>query len=78
MAQAKVDCEELLVVIVQDKRAADEQERLVKADAEKIGEEAKEANAIAAECEHGLALALPALEAASAALNVLTKKTCPR
>ena len=50
VAQAKVDCEELLVVIVQDKRAADEQERLVKADAEKIGEEAKEANAIAAEC----------------------------
>ena len=42
VAQAKVDCEELLVVIVQDKRAADEQERLVKADAEKI-EEAKEA-----------------------------------
>ena len=27
VAQAKVDCEELLVVIVQDKRAADEQER---------------------------------------------------
>ena len=62
------------MVIVQDKRAADEQERLVKADAEKIGEEAKEANAIAAECERGLAQAMPALEAASAALNVLTKK----
>ena len=74
VAQAKVDCEELLVVIVQDKRAADEQERLVKTDAEKIGEEAKEANAIAAECERGLAQAMPALEAASAALNVLTKK----
>ncbi len=29
VAQAKADCEELLVQIVQDKRAADEQERQV-------------------------------------------------
>ena len=36
--------------------------------------EAEEANAIASECQAGLDKALPALEEASAALNVLTKK----
>ena len=46
----------------------------VNAEAQKIGKEADEANAIAAECQAGLDRALPALQAAEDALNVLTKK----
>ena len=74
VAKAKIDCEELLVTIVQDKRVADEQEKHVTAEAQKIEKEAEEANAIAAECQAGLDKAMPALAAAEAALNVLTKK----
>ena len=44
------------------------------AEAIKIGKEAEEANAIASECHAGLDKALPALQAAEDALNVLTKK----
>ena len=62
VAKAKVDCEELLVEIVQDKRVADEQEKQVNAEATKIAKEAEQANAIAAECQEGLNKALPALE----------------
>ena len=75
-----MDCEriglraELLVTIVADKRVADDQEKQVSAEAAKIGRDAEEANAIAAECQAGLDQAMPALEAAQAALNVLTKK----
>lgn len=36
VAQAKVDCEELLVEIVQDKRVADEQEKQVCRHAHKV------------------------------------------
>ena len=74
VAQAKTECEELLVTIVADKRAADDQEKQVSAEAAKIGRDAEEANAIAAECQAGLDQAMPALNAAQAALNVLTKK----
>ena len=74
VAQAKKDCEELLKVIVQDKRAADEQSMRVSAEAERIEVEAKKANAIADECQLKLDEALPALQEAEAALNVLTKK----
>eukprot|EP00232_Nephroselmis_pyriformis_P029065 CAMPEP_0182867354 /NCGR_PEP_ID=MMETSP0034_2-20130328/8675_1 /TAXON_ID=156128 /ORGANISM="Nephroselmis pyriformis, Strain CCMP717" /LENGTH=4528 /DNA_ID=CAMNT_0024999703 /DNA_START=83 /DNA_END=13669 /DNA_ORIENTATION=- len=74
VAKAKKDCEELLVTIVQDKRVADEQEKQVNAEATKIEKEAAEANAIAAECQEGLDKAMPALQAAEDALNVLTKK----
>ena len=74
VANAKTECEELLVTIVADKRVADDQEKQVSAEAAKIGRDAEEANAIAAECQAGLDQAMPALEAAQAALNVLTKK----
>ncbi|KAL0040883.1 hypothetical protein WJX79_008591 [Trebouxia sp. C0005] len=74
VAEAKTSCEQLLVAIVQDKRVADEQEKQVNAEAIKIGKEAEEANAIASECQAGLDKALPALQAAEDALNVLTKK----
>lgn len=46
----------------------------VNAEAEKIGKEAKEANEIATVVQHELDKALPALQAAEDALNVLTKK----
>ena len=49
VAQAKTECEELLVTIVADKRLADDQEKQVSAEAAKIGRDAEEANAIAAE-----------------------------
>ncbi|KAJ9531884.1 hypothetical protein QJQ45_022007, partial [Haematococcus lacustris] len=74
VAQAKTDCEELLVEIVQDKRVADEQEKQVNAEAMKIGKEADEANLIASQVQTELDKALPALQAAEEALNVLTKK----
>lgn len=41
VAKAKKECEELLVHIVQDKRVADEREKQVNADAEKIGKEVR-------------------------------------
>ena len=44
------------------------------AEATKIGKEAEEANAIAAQVQVELDKALPALQAAEEALNVLTKK----
>ncbi|KAF8058055.1 DHC10 [Scenedesmus sp. PABB004] len=66
VTQAKADCEELLVEIVQDKR--------VNAEATKIAKETEEANAIAQQVSAELDKALPALEEAEAALNVLTKK----
>ena len=53
VAAAKADCEELLVEIVQDKRLAGEQEKTVNAEAQKIGREAEEANAIASQVTLG-------------------------
>ncbi|WIA13292.1 hypothetical protein OEZ85_006876 [Tetradesmus obliquus] len=74
VAQAKTNCEELLVQIVQDKRVADEQEKQVNAEATKIAKETEEANIIANQVSAELEKALPALQEAEAALNVLTKK----
>ena len=74
VAEAKRDCEELLKIIIQDKRAADEQSMKVSAEAERIEAEARKANIIAEECQLKLDEAMPALQAAEAALNVLTKK----
>jgi Microtubule-binding stalk of dynein motor len=74
VSAAKAACEVLVKQIVQDKRAADEQERVVNAEAEKIGNEAADANEIARVVQGELDKALPALQAAEDALNVLTKK----
>ena len=46
----------------------------VNAEAHKIGKEAEEANAIATQVQSELDKAIPALQAAEEALNVLTKK----
>jgi len=74
VAKAKRDCEELLVEIVQDKRVADEQEKQVNLEASRIAKEAEESDVIAKDCQAGLDQALPALQEAEDALNVLTKK----
>lgn len=74
VAAAKIDCEELLQNIVVDKRTADEQEKIVNAEATKIGKEADEADALMKTVQGELDKALPALQAAEDALNVLTKK----
>ena len=62
MSAAKADCEVLVKQIVQDKRVADEQEKQVNAEAEKIGKEAAEANEIARVVQGELDKALPALQ----------------
>ncbi|MCO5578649.1 hypothetical protein L7F22_032493 [Adiantum nelumboides] len=74
VAVAKRECEEILVEIVQEKRVIDEQERQVNEEAARIEQEAKACNAIAYDCQQDLDKALPALNAAEEALNVLTKK----
>lgn len=74
MSKAKAGCEDLVKQIVQDKRVAQEQEKQVNAEAEKIGKEAAEANEIARVVQGELDKALPALQSAEDALNVLTKK----
>jgi dynein heavy chain, axonemal len=74
VSASKSECEALVEKIVQDKRTADEQQKQVNAEAEKIGREAAEANEIARVVQAELDRALPALQAAEDALNVLTKK----
>ena len=74
VAEAKVQCEELLVTIVAEKREADEQEKHVQGEKAKIAKDTEAASAVAAECQAGLDKAMPALDAAVEALNVLQKK----
>ena len=74
VSKAKASCEDLVKQIVQDKRVAQEQEKQVNAEAEKIGKEAAEADEIARVVQGELDKALPALQSAEDALNVLTKK----
>lgn len=74
VSAAKTECEALVEKIVLDKRVADEQQKQVNAEAEKIGREAAEANEISRLVHAELDRALPALRAAEEALNVLTKK----
>ncbi|BFI30788.1 dynein axonemal heavy chain [Marchantia polymorpha subsp. ruderalis] len=74
VAQAKKECEEVLVQIVTEKRIVDDQEIKVNAEAAQIEKEAVVCNAIALDCQQDLDKAMPALNAAEAALNVLTKK----
>jgi dynein heavy chain len=71
--KAKKDCEEMLVGIVNDKRTADEKRKHVEAEAERIGREAAETNAIAEEAERDLGVALPALNKAMAEVDKLQK-----
>lgn len=74
VAQTKKDCEEMLVEIVQEKRLADEQEKHVSLEAEKITKEAEEMEEFMKEVQLDLDAAMPALIKAEDALKVLTKK----
>ena len=75
VAKSQKDCEELLVVIVSERRAADEKQKVVEKDADRISKEAASANAIATDCEADLGRALPALEKAMEEVDKLDKSS---
>lgn len=75
VAKKQKECQELLVVIVEKRMIADEQEKTVVADSARIGKEADETKMFAEDCQRDLAKAMPALEAAVDALEKLDKKS---
>ncbi len=74
VAQFQKQCEDFLVVIVQQKREADETAKSVAAKAEKLGVEEVEVKLVAENAQADLDLALPALNAATKALENINKK----
>ncbi|KAJ3127608.1 Dynein heavy chain 2, axonemal, partial [Nowakowskiella sp. JEL0407] len=74
VAQYQKQCEDYLVIIVQQKREADEQAKGVTAKAEKLGIEEEEVRAVADAAQADLDLAMPALNAAVKALEGINKK----
>ncbi|KAM6949562.1 LOW QUALITY PROTEIN: dynein axonemal heavy chain 2 [Aplochiton taeniatus] len=74
VAEFQKQCEEYLVIIVQQKREADEQQKAVSAHSEKIGAEEIKCKAMAENAQRDLDEALPALEEAMKALESLNKK----
>ncbi|EKX36467.1 hypothetical protein GUITHDRAFT_97557 [Guillardia theta CCMP2712] len=71
---AQKECEEMLVVIVRDRKIVDEQQRSIQAESEKVQREEAETQKIADDAQKDLDEALPALSAAEEALNALNKK----
>ncbi|KAJ3335866.1 Dynein heavy chain 2, axonemal [Gonapodya sp. JEL0774] len=74
VAQYQKQCEDYLVVIVQQKRDADEQAKQVLARTEKLMMEEEEVRAVAQAAQADLDLAMPALNAALVALEAINKK----
>ncbi|XP_071951094.1 dynein axonemal heavy chain 2-like isoform X2 [Antedon mediterranea] len=74
VAEFQKQCEEYLVIIVQQKREADEQQKSVQARSEKIAEEEVRCQSMADAAQQDLAEALPALQEAVKALESLNKK----
>ena len=74
VAQYQKQCEDYLVVIVQQKREADEQAKSVAAKTEKLTVEEEEVRAVADSAQADLDQALPALNAAVKALDAINKK----
>ncbi|XP_035155786.1 dynein axonemal heavy chain 2 isoform X7 [Callithrix jacchus] len=74
VAEFQKQCEEYLVIIVQQKREADEQQKAVTANSEKIAIEEIKCQALADNAQKDLEEALPALEEAMRALESLNKK----
>eukprot|EP01135_Chromosphaera_perkinsii_P005558 Nk52_evm107s352 gene=Nk52_evmTU107s352 len=74
LAEFQKQCEEYLVVIVQQKREADETQKAVSVRSEKIAVEEKECKLMADAAQHDLDEAIPALEASVKALEALNKK----
>jgi dynein heavy chain len=73
VSQSQKDCEEMLVVIVSEKRSADEQQKQVEADRTRIGKEKADTEKIAADAQADLDVALPALEKAMKEVDKLDK-----
>jgi len=74
VAQSQRECEDLLVVIVQDRRLVDDQTKRVTADSEKIQKDEVELQQLTGDAQKELDDALPALQRADDALNSLNKK----
>ncbi|ORZ33974.1 dynein heavy chain and region D6 of dynein motor-domain-containing protein [Catenaria anguillulae PL171] len=74
VSQFQKQCEDYLVIIVQQKREADEQAKQVQARSEKLQVEEEEVKGVADAAKADLDQALPALEAATKALESLNKK----
>jgi dynein heavy chain len=74
VAQSQRECEDLLVIIVQDRRVVDDQTKRVTSDAEKIQKDEIELQQLTADAQKELDDALPALQRAEDALNSLNKK----
>eukprot|EP00767_Chilomastix_cuspidata_P003879 gnl/Chilomastix_cuspidata/4008.p1 GENE.gnl/Chilomastix_cuspidata/4008~~gnl/Chilomastix_cuspidata/4008.p1 ORF type:complete len:4809 (-),score=800.22 gnl/Chilomastix_cuspidata/4008:14-12793(-) len=74
VAQSQKECEELLVVIVQERRVADERASHVAAETEKLDIEKAEIQKMAQTAQHDLDIAMPALERARLALESLNKR----
>ncbi|XP_065644391.1 dynein axonemal heavy chain 2 isoform X2 [Hydra vulgaris] len=74
VAQFQKQCEEFLVIIVQQKREADEQQKSVSVRSEKIAEEEMKCRVIAEAAQLELDEAIPALQEAIKALESLNKK----
>lgn len=74
VAQYQKQCEDYLVIIVQQKREADDQAKTVAARSEKLEVEEDAIKVVAQAAEADLALAMPALEGATKALEGLSKK----
>ncbi|XP_006863561.1 PREDICTED: dynein heavy chain 2, axonemal [Chrysochloris asiatica] len=74
VAEFQKQCEEYLVIIVKQKREADEQQKAVTANSEKIAVEEIKCQALADNAQKDLKEALPALEEAMRALESLNKK----
>ncbi|KAJ3115964.1 Dynein heavy chain 2, axonemal [Phlyctochytrium bullatum] len=74
VAQYQKQCEDYLVIIVQQKREADEQAKGVSAKTEKLSVEEEEVRAVADAAQADLDQAMPALNAAVKALEGINKK----
>lgn len=74
VAQFQKQCEDYLVIIVQQKREADEQAKGVAAKTEKLMVEEEEVRGVADSAQADLDQALPALNAAVKALDSINKK----
>ncbi|KAH6590256.1 hypothetical protein BASA50_009516 [Batrachochytrium salamandrivorans] len=74
VSQYQRQCEDFLVVIIQQKRESDEQAKSVTTKAERLGVEEEEVRAVAEAAQEDLDQAMPALSAAVKALEAINKK----
>eukprot|EP00397_Hematodinium_sp_SG-2012_P000063 GEMP01000063.1.p1 GENE.GEMP01000063.1~~GEMP01000063.1.p1 ORF type:complete len:2825 (+),score=742.06 GEMP01000063.1:2672-11146(+) len=75
VAKKQKECQELLVIIVEKRMNADEQQKQVEADSTRIEKEASDTKALADDAQRDLGKAMPALESAVDALEKLDKKS---